>query len=128
MLDGHELVTERCRLVEGLVEDAAETRAGLRLRRAAGDGRLLGEPRLGLGAQGVDARTRPLHERARELLVEQRDRQVIGGQLGVADPPRELLCARDGLAALDRQLVEIHLTLLVSREAVAAGTARLPAG
>ena len=88
VLDRDELVSERGRLVERPVEDSAERGACLRLRGAAGHGRLLGEPRLGLGAHGLDARAGPLHEGARQLLVEERDRQVVGGQLGIAGAPR----------------------------------------
>ena len=43
VLDGDELVAERLGLLEGVVEDAPERRRRLRLRAAAGDGRLLPE-------------------------------------------------------------------------------------
>ena len=61
---------------------------------------------LGLGAQPL-----PVGE---ELLVEQREQQVLGIDLGVPAPARQLLRGRDGLLALDRQLVEIHRLLTVS--------------
>ena len=58
------------------------------------DRRLLSEARLGLGANRAALAARALDERARQLLVEKRDRQVVRGQLGVAQPARELLRAR----------------------------------
>ena len=84
VLDRHELVAECVRLVEGLVEDAAERGARAGLRTAAGDGGLLPEARLGLATKGLDRRPRALDERPWQLLVEQRNPQVIGGQLGIA--------------------------------------------
>ena len=110
VLDRDELVAERLRLVERLVEHAAERRRCLRLRAAARDGGLLREPRLGLAAERIRRRAGTLDERPRQLLVEERDGQVVGGDLGVPGPARELLGARDGLAALDGQLVEVHVS------------------
>jgi hypothetical protein len=92
VLDGDELVAERTHLVERGIEDARETRGRLRLR-AARDGRELPEPGFRLGAQRARAVSRAVDERARQLLVEQRDRQMIGRQLGVAGPPCQLLGA-----------------------------------
>ena len=83
VLDRDEVVAERPRLVEGLVEHAAERCAGLRLG-AAGDRRLLPEAGLGLAAQRLRARAGALDDRPRQLLVEKRDRQVVGRQLGIA--------------------------------------------
>jgi hypothetical protein len=54
---------------------------------------------------------RALDERSRELLVEERDRQVVGRQLGVACAARELLRTGDGLLRLQGQPVEIHQIL-----------------
>ena len=108
VLDRDELVAERLRLVERPVERAPERGRRLRLRSAAGDGGLLPEPRLGLATERIRRPAGTLDERARQLLVEQRDGQVVGGDLGVPGPARELLGAGDGLAALDRQLVEVH--------------------
>ncbi len=101
------LVLELPRLVEGLVEHARERGARGRLLRRALDRRLRGELRLGLGAQ----RGRIRHELRHQLLVEQREQQVLGVELGVARPARKLLRGRDGLLALDRQLVEVHQCL-----------------
>ena len=56
-----------------------------------------------------------LDERPRQLLVEQRQRQVVAGELGVADPARKLLRAGDGLPALQGQLLEVHLSPRVCR-------------
>ena len=47
-------------------------------------------------------------QRSRQLLLEERHRQVVARQLRVAGAPRQLLGAGDCLAGLDRQLVEIH--------------------
>ena len=66
----------------------------------AGRRRPAGELLLGLGAQPL-----PVGE---ELLVEQREQQVLGIDLGIPAPARQLLRSRDGLLALDRQPVEIH--------------------
>ena len=110
VLDRDELVAEACRLVEGGVEHAAERGGRLRLRTPARDGRLLREPCLRLTAERGDGGAGALDERARQLLVEQRDGQVVGGQLGVAGPARKLLRARDRLPALDGQLVEVHVS------------------
>src|SRR6185437_9285935 len=67
--------------------------------------------RLRLRAQCV----RVGHELARQLLVEQRDEQVLGVELRIAVPPCELLRGRDGLLGLDRQLREVHQVLSGSR-------------
>ncbi len=104
VLGGDVVVLELARLVERLVEHAAERSARLGLLRGALDRRLGGERRLGLGAE----RSRVGHELLDELLVEQREQQVLGVELGVAHPARKLLRGRDGLLALDRQLVEVH--------------------
>ena len=105
MLGRDVLVLQLLRLVERLVEDARERGARLRLLRGALDRGLCGERRLGLGAQrgGIG------HELRRQLLVEQREHEVLGVELGIAGPARKLLRGRDGLLALDRQLVEVHL-------------------
>ena len=110
VLDRDELVAEGLGLVERLVEHAPERRRRLRLRAAAGDGGLLREPRLGLATERIRRPAGTLHERPRQLLVEERDGQVVGGDLGVPGPARELLGAGDGLAALDGQLVEVHVS------------------
>ena len=78
-------------------ENAVET-VGLLL--AALDGRQRGEPPLGLRAQTLPG--------GEELLVEQRGEQVVGDDLRVAAPARDLLRGRDGLLALECQLVEVH--------------------
>ena len=64
VLDRDELVAEPVRLVEGGVEHAPERRRRLWLRAAAGDGRLLREPRLRLAAERVGRRAGALDERA----------------------------------------------------------------
>ena len=96
VLDRDELVAELPHLVERAVEGAGEACGGLRLA-AAGHGRQLTEARLGLGAQRVGAVSGAIDERARQLLVEQRDHQVVRRQLGVAGAPRDLLSGGDRL-------------------------------
>ncbi len=87
------LVLELLRLVEGAVEHLRELRADLRLLLRALDAGLLGERRLGLRAQRVGIGD----ELARQLLVEQREQQMLGIELGIAHsgarapaPPRRL--------------------------------------
>ena len=111
VLDRGELVAERAHLVEGLVEDARERGGCPRLRAASPDtvGRL--RSRASASARS-SARAVPgaIDERPRQLLVEERDRQVIGRQLGIAGAARELLRGRDRFLALQCQLVEIHVS------------------
>ena len=109
MLDGDVLVLERARLDERVVQGLAEPCGRLGLRRAAADRGLLREPRLRLAAHRSRIRPGAPDERPRQLLVEQRDREVVGGHLGIAGTACELLGARDRLAALDRQLRKVHL-------------------
>ena len=56
---------------------------------------------------GVRPQLLPVGE---EILVEQREQQVVGRDLGVAAPARNVLRSRNGLLALDRQLLEIHVS------------------
>jgi len=72
--------------------------------------RLLCEACVGLGAE----RARVRHELPRQLLVEQREQQVLGIELWVARPARQLLCCGDCLLGLDGQLVEVHAFSLPS--------------
>ena len=108
VLDRDELVAELAHLVEGAVEHAAEPRRRLRLP-AARDGRQLREPRLCLGAQRSRAVAGAVDERPRKLLVEERKRQMVGRELGIAGAARELLRAGDGLLALECQLLKVHV-------------------
>src|SRR5436305_1513055 len=100
---------EPARFFDRLVEDARERRADLRLLRSALGRRLRAQRGLGLGAQ----RVRVGNELARQLLVEQRDEQVLRIELGIAHPPRELLRRGDGFLRFQRQLVEIQRFSLV---------------
>ena len=60
--------------------------------------------------QGLRAERRRVgDELLRQLLVEEREQQVLGVELGVAHPARQLLCGSDRLLGLERQLVEVHL-------------------
>ena len=122
VLDRDELVVELARLVEGVVERLAERRRPPAAAAfAPRDGRQRPQARLGLGAHASRVGARALQQRARQLLLEQRHGEVVAGQLGVAQPPRQLLRGGDGLAGLDRQLVEIHR--VVSSDAFSVGVA-----
>ena len=107
MLGRDVVVLHALRLVDRLVEDARERRQDCGCCWPPSIRRIRSEPSFGLGAQRVGIR----HELPRQLLVEQREQQVLGVELGVAAPARELLRGRDGLLGLDRQLVEIHQCL-----------------
>ena len=101
VLGRDEVVLELRALPVGAVEHLR----GTRTRSAAAAApplarRARGELLLGVGAQAL-----PVGE---ELLVEQREQQVLGVDLGVAAAARELLRCGDRLLALDRQLVEVH--------------------
>ena len=98
------VVLELLRLVRRAVEHLRERgrRAGLLLDALAA--RLLRERSLGLGAQ----RLRVRDEGLRQVLVEEREQQVLGVELGVAEPARALLRRGDRLLRLDGQLVEVH--------------------
>ena len=111
MLGGDVLVLEPAHLLLGAIEDAREVRGGVRLLRGALDGRLLRELRLALGAQRLDRLPGALDERAGELLVEERDAQVLGVDLGIAAAARQLLGGGDRFPGLDGQPVEVHLFL-----------------
>src|SRR5206468_10706120 len=97
MLDGDELVAEPAHLVEGRVEDATEASRDLRLCSRTGHGRQLPEAGLRLEPQLAGAHSGTVGERAWQLLVEQRNGQVIGRQLRVARASRELLRPGNGL-------------------------------
>ena len=84
------VVLELPRLVGGAVEQARERGAGGRLLRGALDRRLRAQLRGRLGAE----RGRVGHELLHELLVEQRQQQVLGVELGVAVAAGELLRCR----------------------------------
>jgi hypothetical protein len=107
VLGRHVLVLHALRLVECLVEHARELRADLRLLLRALDARLGRECRLRSSAKCVLVG----HELARQLLVEQREQQVLGVELGIGGAARKLLRSGDRLLGLDRQLVEIHYVL-----------------
>ncbi len=107
VLDGDVLVVELLRLFACLVERARQLGRDARLLRRAFHGRLLREPRFRLRPQ----RLRRRHERARQLLVEQRQQQMLGVDLGVAAAPRVLDRGGNGFLRLDRQPVEVHLSL-----------------
>ena len=125
MLDRYELVSERAHLVERAVEHAAETRRGLRLA-AARHRRKLAQACLRFGTQVSGAIPGAIDERARKLLIEEPDREVIRRQLRVSGAARELLRGRDGLLALECQLLKVHV-ISSKPGASPAGTARLPA-
>src|SRR5215211_3964009 len=103
------LVLEPAHLLLGVLEHSRERGGDARLLGGGAlDGGLRGERRLGLGTQLGHGLAGPLEERARQLLIEERERQVLGVDLRVAVPAGELLCAGGGLLGLDREAVEIH--------------------
>ena len=108
--------------------------ARLRLRVRARDGRQRSQARLGFGPDRAGIGARALQQRPRQLLLEQRHGEVVAGQLRVAGAARQLLCAGDGLAGLDRQLVEVHrsspsgMRSALRCAAAAGGTGRPRAG
>ena len=75
-----------------------------RLLLRALDPGFLRERRLGLRAK----RLRVRDELARQLLVEEREEEMLGLELGVAVPTRKLLRCRDRFLGLDRELIEVH--------------------
>ncbi len=111
MLSRDVLVLELARLVESTVEHLREGRGDGRLLLRALDPRLLSQRRLGLCAQ----RLRVGNKLARQILVEQREQQVLGIELRVAVPARELLRRRNRLLGPGRELVEVHYFLSGSR-------------
>ncbi len=107
MLGRDVVVLEPAPLVVGAVEHARERRGDVRLLLPALRGRERGELLLGVRAQRA-----PVGE---ELLVEQSQQQVVGRDLGIAPPARELLRGSDRLLRLDRQLVEVHVSSVLGR-------------
>jgi hypothetical protein len=104
VLGRDELVLHALRLVLGLVEHAAERGRQRRLLLGTLCTRLLRQRRVGLRAERVRIGDEP----ARQVLIEQRDEQMLGIELGVAVATRELLRIGDRLLRLDRELVEVH--------------------
>ena len=105
MLGRDVVVLHPLRLVSGLVERAREGGGHGRLLLHPLDGRLRAQRGLGLRAQLGGVR----NELLRELLVEQRKQQVLGVQLGIPHAARKLLRSRNGLLALECQLIEVHV-------------------
>ena len=95
MLGRDELVLELPHLLLGAVEDLAESARCLRLQvvRALHRGLAL---QVGLGLR-TDLGSALAEERLRQLLVEERQQQMLGMDLGVAATPRKLLRGRDRL-------------------------------
>ena len=105
------VVLELARLLLGAVEHLAECVRDLRLQvLGALHGGPRREPLLRLCAQRVGRGAGALDDRARQLLVEQREQQVLGVDLRVAGAARKLLRGGDGLLALDGQFVEVHVS------------------
>ncbi len=107
MLGRHVVVLHSLRLVERRVQNARELRRHRGLLLRAFDARLRRERRLGMRAQ----RVRVGDELARQLLVEEREHEVLGIELGVAHAARQLLRGCDRFLGLDRELVEVHQRL-----------------
>ncbi len=110
MLGRDVLVLELARLVEGAVEHTREGGPDLRLLRAALDGRLAAQGCLCLGAELGRVRD----ELLRQLLVEEREDEMLGVDLRVAHPARELLRRADGFLRFEREPVEVHYARLLS--------------
>jgi len=104
MLGRDVVVLHPLRLVGGLVEHARKGGGNVGLLLHPLDGRLGVQSSLGLRPQlgGVG------DELLRQLLVEERKQQMLRVELGVPHAASKLLRGRDGLLALDRQLVEVH--------------------
>ena len=122
VLGRDELVLELAHLLLGVVEHLGERGRDARLLSGCAlDGRLCGEHRLGAGAHVGDRRSGTLDERARQLLVEQREHEVLRVDLGVAAPAGQLLGGADRFLRLDGQPVEVHV-LFVGRGSVSSGS------
>jgi len=109
VLGGDVLVLQRARLGEGGFQDARGRTRQLRLRAAAGLGKLL-EQLLDFGLEGVDPDPELLEhgDGAALGLAEQRVQQVGGQDLGVPPGGCQVLGLAQGLLALDGELVEAH--------------------
>ena len=118
VLDGDVLVVELLRFGARLVERARQPGRHARLLCGALHGRLLCQPRFCLRPQ----RLRRRDERARQLLVEQRQQKMLGIDLGVAAAPRVLDGGCDCFLRLDGETIEVHL----SSASWAAGTRAAP--
>ena len=80
-----------------VITDLGLLRCSLGRRFSAQRGLRLGAQRVGVG-----------HELARQLLVQQREHEVLGVELRVAHPARKLLRARNGFLRFQGQLVEVQ--------------------
>ena len=92
-------------LVGGVVEHARERRRDVRLLLHALHRRLRAERSLGLSAK----LSRVRHELLRELLVEEREQQMLRVELGIAHAACKLLRCRNSFLAFECQLVEVQL-------------------
>ncbi len=101
------LVLELAHLLEGSVEHAGERGAGGGLAGAAVCGRLPRELRVRLPLEGGGVR----NELRRQLLVEQRQEQVLRVELGMGMAARQLLRGGDRFLRLDGEPREVHQRL-----------------
>jgi hypothetical protein len=99
------LVLELPHLVLGAVEHARERGADLRLLRPSAHDR---QPLDLAHRLLLDCASALVEERARQVLAEQCEQQVVGRDLRVAAAARELLGGGDRLLRLERQTVEVH--------------------
>jgi hypothetical protein len=108
VLHRDELITELAHLVERAIENAAEPRGRLRLTAARDRGQLT-KAGFRLCTKLAGAVAGAVHECPRQLLVEEGDDEMVGSELRVAGPPRELLCGSDGLLRFQRELLKVHV-------------------
>ena len=122
MLGRDELVLELPHLLLGVIEHLGERGRDARLLSGCAlDGRLCGEHRLGAGAHVGDRGSGTLDERPRELLVQEREHEVLRIDLGVAAPAGQLLGGADSFLRLDGQPVEVHV-LVMGRGSLSSGS------
>ncbi len=108
MLGRHVVVLHALRLVQRLVEHLRQRGRHGRLLLRALDARFRGQGGLRLRTERVGVGD----ELARQLLVEQREHEVLRVELGIAGAARQLLRGSDRFLRLDGELVEIHDYLL----------------
>ena len=108
MLDRDVLVIERLCLCERIRKDCLEATSSLRLCVRARHRRQRPKAHLRRREDRLDVGAGAANQRSRQLLLEQRNRQMVGRQLGIPGALRKRLGTSDCLAGFDGQLVEVH--------------------